>query len=119
MQLKYMLCVFIVVFILTVLIACSGPRGDQGFPGVSGIPGEAGPQGAPGIDLDAVSIVPLCPGVSNYSTFIEVGFCINNNLYATYSTHGGFSTLLAPGAYSSNAVGSSCNFVVVSGCEIQ
>jgi hypothetical protein len=57
--------------------------------------------------------VQFCPGTPNYpAVFPEVGFKINNQIYAVYSLNNGFLTLLTPGYYSSNAVGSACNFTV-------
>lgn len=108
------------------MISCSdgdtGATGAQGPAGQNGAPGAVGPtgpQGAPGQDASGVTVVQLCPGNSNYGTFVEVGFCIDGKLYATYSTNGGFSTLIAPGTYSSNGINSSCTFTVVSGCILQ
>ena len=75
--------------------------------------------GTPGLNAATVSAVQFCPGVTVYpSAFLEVGLCIDNKLYAVYSTNGGFLSYLPPGAYQSNAVGSSCNFTVTDGCEI-
>ena len=79
------------------------------------MPGVAGPAGADG---RIATVVPLCPGVSNYGTFVEVGMCINGQLYAVYSANGGFMTLLAPGNYASNAIGSACNLTVHSNCIV-
>lgn len=53
------------------------------------------------------------------TTFPEIGFCIDNNLYAVYSANGGFLVLVTPGTYSSNGINSSCTFTVLSGCVIQ
>jgi hypothetical protein len=122
METKYVITILIVVMLLVVLTACAGPKGDVGFTGQDGAPGLQGPIGTPGQDgqdASPVTVVQLCPGVSNYGTFVEVAFCIDNKLYATYSTNGGFSTYLAPGHYNSNAVNSSCSFEVVEGCQIQ
>lgn len=112
----------------------AGAMGPQGMPGVAGADGAngadgqngqdgaQGPQGAPGVngqDAAPMSIVKLCPGETVYpSVFVEVAFCVSGKLYGTYSTHGGFSTELPPGAYSSNAVGSSCNFTVGANCAV-
>lgn len=85
----------------------------------NGAEGAVGAQGVAGVDASGVTAVQLCPGVSDHNTFIEVGFCVDNKLYATYSANGGFSTYLAPGPYNSNAIGSSCSFTVVAGCNIQ
>lgn len=96
------------------LVGCGqGPHGDRGS---DGSPGTAGINGTSGT---VVSVLQLCLGTPSYpSTFIEDAVCINNQLYAVYSTNGGFLTQLTPGAYSSNAVGSRCNFTVLPGCII-
>lgn len=85
---------------------CNGETGPQGL---------QGPQGANGA---AATVVPLCPGVSNYGVFVEVALCLNDSLYAVYSANGGFLTLLAPGNYSSNAIGSACNLTVAAHCKV-
>jgi hypothetical protein len=101
------------------LISC--PDGSEslvlnGINGTNGLNGEPGEPGAPGT---LVTPIQFCEGTSSYpSAFPEVGFCINSELYAVYSTHGGFLTLIPPGEYSSNAVGSKCNFKVLANCEI-
>lgn len=102
----------------------SGPKGDQGIigpvgPGGSdGSTGPQGPQGPAGADGQPAQVVLLCPGVSNYGTFVEVGLCINNRLYGVYSANGGFLTELAPGSYTSNAIGSACNLTVQDNCVV-
>lgn len=66
------------------------------------------------------TMVQFCPGTAVYpSSFPEVGICLNNQIYAVYSVNSGFLTLIPPGNYSSNAVGSSCNFTVLPNCQIQ
>ncbi len=100
------------------LLSC--PNGSQlltnGAPGVQGLDGAQGLPGTPG---QVVLPLQLCPGTPSYpSTFIEVAFCINNELWAVFSVNGGFLTKLTPGTYSSNAVGSSCNFNVEPSCVI-
>lgn len=105
---------------------CSGHTGGQGIQGESiqgpvgpsGLGGEPGAQGLPGVDASGVTVVQLCPGTASYGTFIEIGFCINSHLYATYSSNGGFSTEIFPGAYSSAGVNSSCSFTVGDNCTI-
>lgn len=80
------------------------------------------PDGSVATVPNGTSVTPIqfCAGVvSNYpTTFPEVGFCIDNNIYAVYSTNGGFMTLIVPGYYNSNAVGSNCNFTVLLNCVI-
>ncbi len=117
---------FTTIFIISLALyfAGCGPKGSPGRDGANGQDGQPGqsiqgPQGIPGTDATPVTMVKLCPDQPTYPTiFVEYAFCIQNKLYATYSTNGGFSTYLPPGAYNSNAVGSSCTFTVVSGCEI-
>lgn len=79
-----------------------------------------GTNGLNGLDATQIRTVQFCPGTTVYpSTFNEVGFCINNQLWGVYSLNNGFLTQIVPGAYSSNAIGSSCNFVVLPNCVIQ
>lgn len=131
----------IIVYSVLLLSAC-GQQGVQGNTGPQGSPGNSngctiasllvsneapnggsiidcgdtssiilnGSNGSPGT---VVAPVQFCPGVPSYpSTFPEVGFIINGSIYAVYSTNGGFMTLIPPGYYSSDGVGSSCNFTV-------
>lgn len=109
----------LVLFALTTLAACGrvGRNGIDGVNGRDGINGTDGAQGPAGADGTAVTIVPLCPGVSNYGAFVEVGMCINGKLYGVYSANGGFLTLLSDGAYRSNAIGSACD-LTVHGCTV-
>lgn len=94
----------------------AGSSGPQGAPGTNGTNGNNGQNG---VDATPITMVQFCHGIPSYpSTFIEFGFCLQGSLYATYSANGGFTTYLPPGSYSSNAIGSSCNFTVVSGCQI-
>lgn len=97
-----------------------GPAGPTGSPGSNGSNGINGLNGSNGLDGTIITWVQFCPGSTNYpSTFIEGGFCINNNLYAVYSANNGFLTLIPPGNYSSNAIGSRCSFTVLPNCQIQ
>lgn len=90
-----------------------GPKGDQGDSGADG------QDGSDGVDAAPVTVVKLCPGNTVYpSKFVEIAFCVQGNLYGTYSANGGFSTEFPPGNYSSNAVGSSCNFSVLPNCVV-
>lgn len=100
----------------------AGARGDTGVAGTNGhdgATGAVGPQGAPGSDASSVTVVPLCPSATTYpSTFTEISFCVAGKLYGTYSDHGGFSTELPPGNYHSYGINSTCNFTVVTGCQV-
>lgn len=91
-----------------VVITCNGQTGATGSQGSAG---------TNGVDATPVTLVQLCPGVSNYGTFIELGVCLNNKLYGVYSLNNGFMTYFANGSYSSNAVGSACN-LTVNGCTV-
>lgn len=73
-----------------------------------------------GTNGTVVGVVQFCKNpVTTYpSTFNEVGFCINNTLYAVYSANGGFETTVLPGGYSSNGINSSCTFTVGPNCTI-
>jgi hypothetical protein len=69
-----------------------------------------GMNGSPGT---VVAPLQFCPGTPSYpSKFIEVGFIINGSVYAVYSQNGGFMTLIPPGNYTSDGIGSSCNFTL-------
>lgn len=75
--------------------------------------------GTNGTSGTLITPVQFCPGVSVYpSTFVELGFCINNSIYAVYSQNGGFLTEILPGTWQSNAIGSSCTFTVSPNCII-
>jgi hypothetical protein len=109
--------------LLLSLVAC-GPqpqlpqKGDQGIRGLTGSVGPQGPVGSPG---SSVTVVKFCPNSQPLypSVFPEIGICIANKLYAVYSLNNGFLVEVIPGSYSSNALGSSCNFKVLSNCVIQ
>src|SRR5271165_5495559 len=69
--------------------------------------------------IDQENFVQFCPGNTTYpNEFNEVGICYMGNLYGVYSANNGFLTYIPPGYYSSNAIGSSCNFYVNSNCVI-
>lgn len=98
------------LLIITALLLSACGQGPQGVQGQPGTPGGLGPQLVPQPSLTAVQ---FCPGTPSYpSTFPEVGFVINGSIYAVYSANDGFLTLLLPGYYASNAIGSSCNFTI-------
>lgn len=84
----------------TVSYVCNGSDGLTGLPGADGKDAE-------------YQVVQFCPGTTVYpSQFNEVGFIINGKIYGVYSIHDGALVYLPPGAYSSNVVNSSCNFVI-------
>lgn len=95
------------------LISC--PDGSQSLV-LNGTNGTNGAAGTPGT---IVTPVQFCAGTPSYpSSFPEVGFCIDNTLYAVYSANDGFLTEVTPGEYRSNAVGPSCNFYVGPNCQV-
>ncbi len=98
----------------------SGSPGVQGQVGVAGVPGATGAVGATGPSGAGWTVVQLCTScVPVYpSTFAEVGFCYEGNLYGTYSANGGFSTLLPPGAYTSDGINCSCSFTLEANCVV-
>lgn len=87
------------------LIAVPGPKGDTGA---------TGPTGSPGQNANPVTVVQLCPNSTAHypNVFVEEALCINKQLYAVYSIPNAFLTVLTPGAYRSDAIGSACNFTV-------
>lgn len=117
--LTVMLCLSLTVL----MMGCQGPEGVQGVQGQTGksITGPQGPQTpiptvpTPGL----VTVVPLCPDSPSYpGVFVEDALCIDNALYAVYSSNGGFLTQLLPGTYTSNAIGSACNLTVLPDCVV-
>jgi hypothetical protein len=113
------------MIISVLLLAACGPgkngqNGVQGLPGAQGPAGDTGPQGntgpqgPAGANGSTITVVQFCAGVtpSYPSTFPEIGFLINGSVYAVYSANDGFLTYLPPGVYTSNAVGSACNFTL-------
>lgn len=75
--------------------------------------------GADDTDSTPVTMVQFCSGTPTYpSVFIEWGLCIDNEIYGVYSANGGFLTKILPGAYLSDAIGSTCNFTVLDNCRI-
>ncbi len=112
--------------VIAMLLTACGPKGNQGNTGSPGPQGPAGPvgdtgaQGPTGADGTVITPIQFCSGTPTYpSTFPEYGLCINNQIYAVYSTRGGFLTILPNGSYLSNAVGSRCNFQVLDNCVVQ
>lgn len=79
------------------------------------------PDGTTSLISNGIIITPIqfCPNPTTYpTTFSEIAFCINNNLWGVYSQNGGFLTEIVPGTYSSNGINSSCTFTVQANCII-
>lgn len=96
-----------------------GDVGEQGPQGDTGPQGDQGPTGANGSDAASVTMVKLCPGDPVYPTvFVEYAFCVGGQLYGTYSANGGFTTLLPPGQYTSEGIGSRCDFTISDNCSV-
>lgn len=116
-----------IIVVLLLLASCAprpglnGATGETGNPGAVGPSGPKGDQGNPGQDLTPVTLIKFCANsVASYPlVFPEYGLCINHQIYAVYSTNGGFLTVIPPGRYNSNAVGSVCDFTVAANCVIQ
>lgn len=81
--------------------------------------GTDGTNGTNGSNGTVVAAVQFCSGTPSYpSTFPEIGFCIDNTLYAVYSANDGFLTEVTPGEYSSDGENSSCDFTVGANCQV-
>ncbi len=64
-------------------------------------------------------MIRLCPDAPSYpSVFVEYAICVQDQLYGVYSANGGFLSLLPPGAYYSNAIGSACDLTVGPHCAV-
>lgn len=111
--------------LISLLTACgSGKDGANGAAGGQGKVGQAGSpglQGAPGIPGGS-NVIPVqfCDGTPTYPTnFLEVGLCIDNQLYAVYWNGQAALTLLPPGTYgSTSGGGTNCVFTVSDNCAI-
>lgn len=113
---KYLI---LLIFVLPLANGCGMIKGEKGDPGANGKDGTDGTNGANGVDATPVTLVKLCPGDTVYaSSFPEYALCINDELYAIYSSVAAL-VKIPPGTYSSSSAGSSCAFTVVDGCEIQ
>jgi hypothetical protein len=98
----------------------AGAQGRAGDKGDKGDTGAKGDQGVKGADGTNITVVKFCKDTPSYpTTFPEVGLCINNQLFAVYSANDGFLTLIPPGNYLSNAIGSNCNFTVKANCIVE
>lgn len=99
-------------------VGATGARGSDGL-SIVGPVGPAGSDGTNGVDATPVFAVDLCPGTNNYpNVFLEQALCVQDALYAVYSSMGGLLVKLSPGAYSSNSIGSACNLVVYEHCIV-
>lgn len=97
-----------------------GHDGATGATGATGAQGIAGTNGTDGKDGTVVAPIQFC-GKSHGSypsTFPEVGFCIDDEIYAVYSANGGFLTEVLPGTWSSDGINSSCTFTVKPHCVV-
>lgn len=70
--------------------------------------------GTNGVNGTIIVPIQLCPGSTAHypNVFVEEAFCIDNKLYAVYSIPNAFMTVLTPGSYRSDGIGSACNFTV-------
>ena len=93
------------------LISCTDGSSSLLLNGTNGSDGTAG---------TLVTAIQFCGSVTGSypSTFPEIGFCINNNIYAVFSTNGGFLTEVLPGTWSSDGINASCTFTVSAGCVV-
>ena len=104
-----------ILFSMLVMSGCAQPSN-----GTNGAVGLTGQRGLPGLDATLVKVINLCPGASAYpKVFVESALCIDHKLYGVYSLEGGFLSELPVGSYKSLAIGSACNFKVLTDCVVQ
>lgn len=99
----------------------AGSPGSNGAPGANGQNGSTGPQGPAGNNGTEVTMIQFCANQATvYPTaFPEYGFCIGNNIYATYwDGHNAWTAKVIPGHYSSTATGLMCSFTVTANCGV-
>lgn len=101
--------------LLMALIALTS-CGNRGKMGKTGMPGQDGQ------DAEIIT-VKFCPNlIDSYGTqYSEYGVCINNKVYAVYSTNNqSFLTELSAGRYTTTTPFGNCQFTVVEGsCEVE
>lgn len=96
----------------------------NGSPGLQGDKGDTGAPGATGQAGTSITSVQFCPNfhLSYPSTFPEIGFCFNGDLYAVYwdkANLNAWLTEIPPGYYASTSTSAPCNFTVLTGCSVQ
>lgn len=97
----------------------NGTNGTNGQDGTNGTNGSNGTNGTNGTDGTLITIVQLCTSPTVYpTTFTEVAFCIDHNLYAVYSENNGFLSIIPPGNYSSVGHNSTCSVTILPNCAI-
>ena len=98
----------------------NGTNGSNGSNGSNGHDGANGAAGSNGTNGTVITAVQFCGGITGSypSTFPEIGFCIDHNIYAVYSANGGFLTEVLPGTWSSDGINASCTFTVGPNCQV-
>ena len=101
------------------LLSCTDGTEQLILNGVNGTNGTNGINGTNGTNGTVITPIQFCKNpVTTYpSTFAEVGFCINGEIYAVYSANSGFLSPIPDGNYESDGINASCNFTVT-GCVI-
>lgn len=97
-----------------------GINGTDGQNGNDGADGANGSDGQDGADGTRITIVQFCEtSPSTPHNFPEIGFCIENKLYAVmWDGQKAWQSEIIPGSYMSTATGLTCTFQVVQGCEV-
>lgn len=96
-------------------------NGTNGLSGTNGTNGSNGSNGSNGTDGTVVQSVQFCPNytLSYPSMFPEVGFCIDNKIYAVYyDGKNAWMSVIPPGSYASTSTSAPCNFTVAPGCVV-
>jgi hypothetical protein len=96
-----------------------GNNGTNGIDGKDGVDGKDGPAGEDGTEITVVKFCPNIPAIYPFS-FPEIGFKINNKIYAVFSGSAGSGLVeLIPGTYTTTTTNLGCTFKVKIGGVIE
>lgn len=96
----------------------------NGSPGIEGDKGDIGAPGATGQAGTSITAVQFCPNAHLVypTSFPEIGFCFNGDLYAVYWDRANLNawlTEIPPGYYASTSTSAPCNFTVIANCGVR
>ena len=112
---------FAMILVLFSLVSC-GKNGQDGHNGLNGIDGINGVDGRDGKDA-SLTIIKFCPNLEDDvgNKYLEKGLCIDNKVYAVYSSNGlSALTEIPVGLYvTTSPAGKNCTFEVKSNCIVE